>query len=420
MAKRTATEARDIAIVGGGICGLALALNLHRRGIPCTVYERAPEVKELGVGITLLPHAMREFSALGVGDALLAAGIESRESCFFNRFGQLIYGEPRGRHAGYDFPEVMIHRGRLHTILFRAAQAQLGAENIRTDHDCVGLEQDLDGATLFFRAFSSGATREPVRAGAAIACDGINSVIRKKFYPDEQVAFAGINTWRGVTRHAPIRGGRTYMRVGSILTGKMVIYPIVDDVDGTGRQLINWMAEIKQETFDKNDWNQPGALADFFPIYRDWRFDWLDVAALIREADQILEYPMVDKEPVARWTFDRVTLAGDAAHPMYPRGSNGAAQAAIDARVLADCLEAHADRRAALRAYEQARRETTARIVRTNREHPPDFINIKVEELVGDRPFDNLDDYITQDELRALSENYKRIAGFSLADVENV
>jgi 2-polyprenyl-6-methoxyphenol hydroxylase-like FAD-dependent oxidoreductase len=198
-----------------------------------------------------------------------------------------------------------------------------------------------------------------------------------------------------------------------------VIYPIVDDVDGTGRQLINWMAEIKQETFDKNDWNKPGALADFFPIYRDWRFDWLDVAALIRDADQILEYPMVDKEPVARWTFGRVTLAGDAAHPMYPRGSNGAAQAAIDARVLAEALESHADMRDALQAYEQARRETTARIVRTNREFPPDFINIKVEELVGDRPFDNLDEYITQDELRALSENYKRIAGFSVADVEN-
>jgi 5-methylphenazine-1-carboxylate 1-monooxygenase len=188
-------------------------------------------------------------------------------------------------------------------------------------------------------------------------------------------------------------------------------------VDESGNQLINWMAEIKQDTFDKNDWNKPGNLADFFPIYESWRFDWLDVAAMIRNADQILEYPMVDKDPVARWTFGRVTLAGDAAHPMYPRGSNGAAQGAIDARTLADCLAANDSPPAALVAYEQERRETTANVVRTNREHPPDFINIKVEELVGDRPFDNLDDYITQDELRALSENYKRVAGFSLADV---
>jgi 5-methylphenazine-1-carboxylate 1-monooxygenase len=127
---------------------------------------------------------------------------------------------------------------------------------------------------------------------------------------------------------------------------------------------------------------------------------------------------MGDKDPVDRWTFGRVTLAGDAAHPMYPRGSNGAAQGAIDARVLTECLQQNADPRAGLRAYEAARREVTAQVVRTNREYPPDFINIKVEELVGDKPFDRLDDYITQAELRALSENYKRIAGFSLSDVD--
>ena len=220
-----------------------------------------------------------------------------------------------------------------------------------------------------------------------------------------------------MTRRKPILGGRTYMRIGSILTGKIVVYPIIDDVDRDGNQLINWMAEIKRDTFDQNDWNKPGDLADFLPIYRDYRFDWLDVAELIRTADQILEYPMVDKDPIERWTFGRVTLAGDAAHPMYPRGSNGAAQGAIDARVLTECLLANADSRAALAAYQAARAPATAKVVRTNREHPPDFINIKVEELVGDRPFEKLDDYITQDELRALSESYKRIAGFALADV---
>jgi 2-polyprenyl-6-methoxyphenol hydroxylase-like FAD-dependent oxidoreductase len=407
----------EIAIVGGGICGLSLALNLHRRGIACRVYERAPEIKELGVGITLLPHAMREFTALGVADALLAAGIESRESCFFNRFGQLIYKEERGKFAGYQFPEVMIHRGRLHRILYEAAVAQLGAGGIVTGHACTGVAQDDEGATLFFADSAAGRALDPVRARAVIACDGISSVIRKQFFPDDGVAFAGINTWRGVTRRKPILGGRTYMRIGSILTGKIVVYPIVDAIDDEGNQLINWMAEIKRDTFDQNDWNKPGDLADFYPLYADWRFDWLDVAEMIRTASSILEYPMVDKDPLARWTFGRVTLAGDAAHPMYPRGSNGAAQAAVDARTLADCLKAHDDPRDALLAYEAARRETTAKIVRTNREHPPDFINIKVEELVGDRPFDNLDDFITQDELRALSEGYKRVAGFSLSDV---
>ena len=401
----------DVAIIGGGICGLSLALNLKERGIACRVYERAPEIKELGVGITLLPHAMREFSALGLGDELLKAGIENRESRFYNRFGQLIYKESRGKLAGYQYPEVCIHRGRLHMILYKAARDRLGADAIRTDHECTGVEQDERGASVHFKG------RADARADVVVDCEGINSAIRKQFYPDDKGAFAGINTWRGITRRKPILDGRTYMRVGSILTGKIVIYPIINDIDGEGGQLINWMAEIKRDTFAQNDWNKPGRLDDFFPLYESWRFDWLDVAQLIRDADQILEYPMVDKDPIETWTYGRVTLAGDAAHPMYPRGSNGAAQAAIDARTLADLLAKNPDARAALKEYEAARAGVAAKVVRTNREHPPDFINIKVEELVGDRPFDNLDKYITQDELRALSENYKRIAGFALADV---
>jgi 2-polyprenyl-6-methoxyphenol hydroxylase-like FAD-dependent oxidoreductase len=407
----------DIAIIGGGIAGLSLAMNLHDHGIAARVFERAPEIRELGVGITLLPHAMREFAALGLADEIEQAGVVIRESAFFNRFGQLIYREARGRHADYAFPEVSIHRGRLHMILYRAALARLGPGAFRTGHDCVSVEQDDSGATVHFRASGSGAPPAPFRADIVIACDGVNSALRKQFYPNDDVAFAGINTWRGVTRRKPFLGGRTYTRTGSILTGKMVIYPIVDDADDDGNQLINWMAEIKRDACEKNDWNQPGNLADFYQIYRDWRFDWLDVAELIRTADQILEYPMVDKDPVDRWTFGRVTLAGDSAHPMYPRGSNGAAQAAVDARTLADCLARGRDPRDALKEYEAQRLPAANKVVLTNRAHPPDFINIKVEELVGDRPFDDLDRYITQEELRALSDSYKRVAGFALGDV---
>jgi 2-polyprenyl-6-methoxyphenol hydroxylase-like FAD-dependent oxidoreductase len=196
----------------------------------------------------------------------------------------------------------------------------------------------------------------------------------------------------------------------------MVIYPIVNDVDGEGNQLINWMAEIEGSNFQRNDWNEPGKIEDFYKIYESWSFDWLDVAAMIRDADQILEYPMVDKDPVKAWTFGRVTLAGDAAHPMYPRGSNGSAQAAIDTRTLAGLLTEMKDPVAALKAYEATRLEAAYKVVLTNRSTPPDFINIKVEELVGDQPFDDLDKYITQAELRALSENYKKVAGFSSSD----
>jgi len=405
----------EVLIVGAGICGLTLALNLHKRGMSCRVFERAPEMKELGVGITLLPHGMREFTALGLQEKLLAAGIENSESRFYNRFGQLIYREPRGKAAGYEFPEVGIHRGRLQMILYESACARLGAERIELNRTCVEIEQDEQSARVLLQETLNGQMRASAEGLIAIACDGVNSIIRKKFYPGDDVVFTGINTWRGVTRRKPILDGRTYFRIGSILTGKIVIYPIVDDIDGGGNQLINWTTEIKRDAPRKNDWNRPGELADFYPVYERWTFDWLDVAQLIRESEIILEYPMVDKDPIARWTFGRVTFAGDAAHPMYPRGSNGSAQAVIDARVLADALQQAADPRDALQAYEAERLPATARVVRTNREFPPDFINIKVEELVGDRPFDNLDDYITQDELRALSDEYKKTAGFALA-----
>ncbi len=401
-----------IAVVGGGVAGLGLALSLHQRGIACDVYEAVPEVKELGVGITLLPHAMRELAALGVQSKLEAVGIENLESVFFNRYGQYIYKEPRGRHAGYPHPEVGIHRGKLHRILYEEALQQIGPQRIHTDHRCTGVEQDAMGATVHF-VDAQGNKRPSVRADIVIACDGVNSTIRRQFYPDEKVAFAGINTWRGVTVHKPILTGKSYMRVGSIHTGKMVIYPIVDNVDGQGNQLINWMAEIQHEGEAMNDWNRPGNKADFEAIYADWKFDWLDVPALIANAQHILEYPMVDKDPVARWTFDRVTFMGDAAHPMYPRGSNGAAQGLIDARTLAELLAVTPDAQAALQVYDQARVEPTARVVQTNRTAPPDLINIKVDELSGGKPFRHIDDLISQEELRQISENYKRVAGFS-------
>jgi 2-polyprenyl-6-methoxyphenol hydroxylase-like FAD-dependent oxidoreductase len=402
-----------VTIVGGGIGGLALALNLHRRKIGCRVYEAAPEIKPLGVGITLLPHAMAELAALGLEKALRDVAIENVESCFFNRFGQLLFREPRGKYAGYAHPEFGVHRGHLHTILYKAVRERLGPDAIMCNRQCVGVEQDDRGVVLRFKETSSGTLVGPVRADVVVGCDGVNSAVRKQFYPNEQVAFSGINTWRGVTRRTPILTGRTYIRIGSIRTGKIVVYPIIDDVDKHGRQLINWTTEIQRDTTEKNDWNKPGRLEDFLPIYADWRFEWLDVPDLIRNSDLILEYPMVDKDPVQQWTFGRVTLAGDAAHPMYPRGSNGSAQALIDVRTLADLLQQMSDPLAALKAYEDTRLGATARVVRTNRDTPPDFINIKVEELTGDRPFENLDDFISQDELRSMSEEYKRVAGFA-------
>ena len=410
-------EQPAIAVVGGGIAGLAFALALHQRGIACDVYEAAPDVKELGVGITLLPHGMQELTALGLLPQLEAVGIENRESVFFNRFGQRVYGEARGRHAGYELPELGIHRGKLHRILFEAVLQRLGPQHVHTGYRCGGLTQDDQGVTLTFADNAQGPVA-PVRAPWVVACDGVNSAIRKHFYPDDKVCYGGINTWRGTSVHKPILDGKTYIRVGSIDTGKMVIYPIVDNVDGQGNQLINWVAEIRGDQARMNDWNKPGRLEDFLPTFADWRFDWLDVPALISSAEYMFEYPMVDKDALPRWSFDRVTLMGDAAHPMYPRGSNGSAQALIDARTLADEIATeHAgggDLRAALQRYQAARLPATARVVETNRTLPPDFIIMKADELSGGKPFDNIDALISQDELRAISDNYKQIAGFAL------
>jgi len=406
-----------IAIVGGGIGGLSLALALHQRGLACEVFETVPDVKEIGVGITLLPHAVRELAGLGLQAELEAAGIENLESVFFNRYGQYIYREPRGRHAGYALPELGIHRGKLHRILFDAVLSRLGKGHVHTNHRCMQVTQTETGALIHFNEASTGAQLASVQADVVIACDGVNSTLRKQFYPHEKVAFAGINTWRGVSRHRPILTGKSYIRIGSIETGKMVIYPIVDNMDADGMQLVNWVAETQREGEVMNDWNRIGSGADFLDIFKDWMFDWLDVPALINAADSILEYPMVDKDPVAQWTFGRVTLLGDAAHPMYPRGSNGSAQAIIDGRVLAEQLAlaqlGGGDLRSALLAYEALRRTPTSKIVLTNRSTPPDFIIMKADELSGGKPFRHIDDLITQTELRAISENYAKIAGFS-------
>ena len=403
----------NIAIVGGGIAGLSFALGLHKRGIDCDVFEAVTDIKEIGVGITLLPHAMRELAELGLQDALEAVGIENLESVFYTQHGQYVYKEARGRHAGYTLPEIGIHRGKLHRILFDAAVNRLGADKVHTGMRCSAFSQNDHGVEIEFSNTHT-QTSIKVQAQIAVACDGVNSVIRTHMHPQDALCFAGINTWRGVTVHPPILTGKSYLRIGTVEVGKMVIYPIIDNVDGKGSQLINWVAELQKPNAAMNDWNRPGDPAVCAEIFKDWTFDFLNVPELILKADKVFEYPMVDKNALPFWTQGRVTLMGDAAHPMYPRGSNGSAQALIDARTLADQLAQHADPKEALRAYEVLRLAPTAKVVETNRNVPPDFIIMKAHELSGGKPFRHIDDLITQDELRQISDHYKTVAGFAL------
>jgi 2-polyprenyl-6-methoxyphenol hydroxylase-like FAD-dependent oxidoreductase len=404
----------DTIIVGAGIGGLTLGLALHAAGIPCRIFESAAAIRPIGVGINLLPHATKELAALGLEQALAQVAIATEDATFFNRFGQLIYQEPLGRAAGYEHPQFSIHRGDLQMVLLDAFRARVGGDRLTTNHHCIGVEQDETGVSVHFSDGPGGSNRSTVRGRVAVACDGINSAIRKQFFPGEgEPRYSGVNMWRGVTRWKPMLSGASMVRAGWLSRGKMVIYPIRPASGTNGLQLINWVAEIETPVYRKRDWNRTGSIDDFIGAFADWHFDWLDVPAFIRAADSVLEFPMVDQDPLPRWSFGRVTLSGDAAHPMVPRGSNGAGQAILDARALTSSLLENDDPIVALAAYETQRLEATTRIVLTNRTNPPDAILREVFQRTNDQPFAAIDDVISRDELVALSEGYKRISGYS-------
>jgi 2-polyprenyl-6-methoxyphenol hydroxylase-like FAD-dependent oxidoreductase len=394
----------DILIVGGGIGGLSLGLELARRGVAHRVFEAAPAIMPVGVGVNILPHATKMLAELGLEPALARVAVETAESHFYNRFGQLIYKEPLGRRAGLGWPQYSIHRADLQAALLERAGVSTGARPVELGKKCVAFEQDAEGVTLRFEDGSS------ARGAAAIGCDGIHSAIRRQLFPqDGPPRYSGVNMWRGVTRWQPYLGGATMVRAGWLATGKMVIYPIRTHADGT--QLVNWVFEIETPQYQQWDWNRPARVEDFFARVADWHFDWLDIPAMLRATELVLEYPMVDKDPLARWTYGRVTLLGDAAHPMYPRGSNGAGQAILDARALAEEL-ARGDAPAALAAYEARRLAPTSNVVLENRRNPPDAILREVYERTGDKPFRRIEEVIDDTELREISDRYKRVAGY--------
>ncbi|MFL6574165.1 MAG: flavin-dependent oxidoreductase [Burkholderiales bacterium] len=396
-----------VAIIGGGIGGMTLALALHDAGIDdVAVYESASAVKALGVGINVLPHAVRELTELGLLDDLTAVGIPTAEYVLYSKHGQRIWGEPRGLAAGYRWPQFSIHRGDLQAVLLDAVRACLGTDRLHLGFHCEAFEQTDDQVSLKFK-------NQPSASGAgAVGCDGIHSVLRKQLYPGEgEPRYSGVNMWRGVTRWKPILGGATMLRAGWLKGGKLVHYPIRNGIDAEGRQLVNWLWELETPDYKRWDWNRPARMEDFIAGVADWKFDWLDVPAFFRAADVVLEYPMVDKDPLPAWSFGRVSLLGDAAHPMYPRGSNGAGQAILDAKALAEALDEDTDVARALKTYEDERLVPTANVVLENRRNPPDAILREIYERTGDRPFERIEAVISADELKAISERYKVVAG---------
>jgi len=405
-----------VLIAGGGIGGLTLALSLHQVGIPCRIFESVAELKPLGVGINVLPHAVRELAELGLLDKLDQAGVRTRELSFFSKHGKPIWTEPRGLEAGYKWPQFSIHRGILHQILLDAVIERLGADSLLASHHLVDFTDTADGVRARFIDKATGKDAGIYDGALLIAADGIHSAVREKLYPQEgPPIWNGRILWRGVTESEAFLSGRTMIMAGHEVL-KFVCYPISNAPFRNGKHLINWVAERHlppDYRWRREDYNRAARLEEFLPWFESWTFDWLDVPRLIRECRHAYEYPLVDRDPLERWTFGRITLLGDAAHPMYPIGSNGASQGILDARVLTREILARGETPEALQAYEAERRPATTELVKLNRRNGPEQVMQIVEERAPDG-FDVVTDVLSQRELEEIADNYKRVAGFQV------
>jgi len=403
-----------VLIAGAGIGGLALALSLHQIGVPCRVFESVERIEPLGVGINTLPHAVRELTELGLADRLAATAIETAELAYFSKHGKRVWTEPRGRAAGYAWPQFSIHRGTLQTLLLDAVRERLGEGAVLTGHHLAGWDETATGVRARFVHRAGGELCGTYDGALLIAADGMHSVARARFYPNEgPPIWNGAILWRGITYGTPFLTGRT-MALAGHEAQKFVCYPISRAALDRGEAVINWIAELKfrpDHQWRREDWNRPGRLEEFLPRFGTWHFDWLDVPAVIAAADHCYEYPMVDRDPLPRWTHGPVSLLGDAAHPMYPIGSNGASQAILDARVLAREIRARGATSAALAAYEAERRPATAAIVAANRGNGPDQVLELVEQRAPDG-FARVEDVLSAAELAETAAAYRRVAGF--------
>jgi 5-methylphenazine-1-carboxylate 1-monooxygenase len=408
-----------VLIAGGGVGGLTLALMLKQRGVKAEVFEQASEIRELGVGINTLPHAIKELSLLGLLPALDRAAIRTKELVYMNRFGQDIWREPRGTDAGFDVPQFSIHRGRLQSVIHRAAQAELGESHIHTGCRLGSYAQDEAGVRAFF--FDRDGHHVKTATGdVLVGADGIHSTIRAMLFPDEgPPSWNGIMLWRGATDWPQFMDGRSMIIAGG-MSAKAVLYPIAEGLRETTR-LTNWAIAVKLGDGSappprREDWSRKGRLEDLMPHVQKFRVSEVDVKALIMATPEFWEYPMCDRDPLPRWSHGRITLLGDAAHPMYPVGSNGASQAILDARCLADLLVSADTPQAALAAYERERLPATAQIVRMNRKGGPEGVIDAVESLAPDG-FSNINEVLTHEQRQAIVRGYASAAGFTVAKV---
>ena len=402
----------QVLIIGAGIGGLTAALCLQRAGIGVHVCEAVAEVRPLGVGINVQANSVRVLQQLGLFEALDATAIRTAELRFANRHGQTIWADPRGIDAGLPWPQLSVHRGALQMVLWHAALERIGTTRIHAGRRLERFESLADGRVRAHFVDRDGAPAESATTDVLVGADGIHSTVRAALFPDEGPPLSnGVLMWRGVTEGKPFLGGRSMVQAGH-RRQKFVCYPISRAHADRGAALINWIADIhlgERALRNREDWNRPGRIEDVLPYYQDWNFGWLDVPAIIRGATAVYEFPMVDRDPLPSWSHGRVTLLGDAAHPTYPIGSNGASQAILDGEALAKALAAGGEPTEALAAYEAERRPITTSFVLANRRQGIDRMLDIVEERAPDG-FDRLESVLPAEELESIVAEYKRFA----------
>ncbi|PZA09019.1 flavin-dependent oxidoreductase [Rhodopseudomonas palustris] len=404
-----------VIIAGGGIGGLAAALTLHQIGVPCVVYEAAREMRPLGVGINLQPNAVRELLDLGITEADLdGVGLPAKEWALVGLGGNDIYAEPRGKAAGYRWPQYTVHRGRFHMLLNDKVIERLGADAVQLGRRVTSYRKTADGVTVTLEHADGGSSE--VSGALLIGADGIHSAVRAQMHPTQPpIHWGGAVMWRGTTWGKPTRSGASFIGLGTH-RHRVVIYPISHPDPATGLSMLNWIAEV---TLDNADgWKQQGwfrqvPTSEFAHHFDGWVWDWLDVPAMIREADSAYENPMIDRDPVSTWRDGPVLLIGDAAHAMYPTGSNGGTQAIVDARELGAAMVAHGATEAALAAFDAKLCGPISQLILRNRGAGPFGLLNLVDERCGGT-FDNIDDVIPPAERAAFMAGYKAAAGFAI------
>src|SRR5690606_17590265 len=413
---------RPVLIAGAGIGGLSAALTLHQIGVPCHIFESVAEIQALGVGINLQPNAVRELYELGLGpESLATIGIEAQEWALVGLNGHDVYTEPRGLRAGYNWPQYAVHRGKLQMLLYRTVLERLGPQAISTGVKVTGYRNHPDGKGVSAILQHRTGARSEVAGSLLIAADGLHSAVRQQMHPTQPpIQWGGAIMWRGVTRAKPIRTGASFVGLGTHRQ-RVVFYPISPPDPNTGLADINWIAEITVDNkngWPHGDWNKRVKHEDFIHHFTQWNYDWIDIPAMIRGAHEVFEYPMVDREPVDTWRDGNVVLLGDAAHVMYPTGSNGASQAIVDARVLGAAMLEHGVNAAALAAYdEKLCPEISPLILRNRGAGPFGLLNLLDDRCGG--VFDNIDDVIPKPERDEFMHRYKVAAGFAAEKLNN-